>query len=347
METLAMDRKQTGTRSKAAWKRRVLSAALLLVPLICGGHHPGACDAGGQQPESGIVGVVPHHAEDVRRIEGRIDQLRIELASSRSGRASLARALDDSTKTLRQMGRRCVEVFDPESELPTAYPPTIPRGSSAGEFRACQDARSPSGFMREVAASECSDDGSFRLALRPGHYAAFVGQPSAARAAGNSWWRLIDVKPNQWLQMRPPPSLDSPTVSCASDGDCYYGEACRQQVCKPRPRTAPPAFASGVKGRVGLPRNACAGTLMVEPDRQCVGALHSGSKLVVACALCSARESGFMLQLPPGDFILEFSAPDGKQETESIEIAQGQWLDRYVLGARSGPIAWSQCPPVP
>jgi hypothetical protein len=318
--------------ASCAWRCRfrgsIAHAALLAAIITCAlatavwAEHPPASG-------SGVFGVVPYQAEDLERVAGDITKLRKELDDPKQNRASVMEALARSENTLASMKGQCARAFDPKSRMPMPYGWPGLYGPGA-----CFDARFPTGYMRLIAAAACDQRGEFRLELPPGRYAVFTGispishafEPDGRIAKTNHWFQLIVVKPHRWVETVPPP-----------------GGAVRPL----QPPRIEPSYDSGVRGRAGMPSQSRSGGALPPTNAmnegQCVEALRDGSRLVVACADCRFSDGAFELPLPPGRYTLDFllfGALDFPQNhlRETVEIAPGGWLERYVLGAHPGAV---------
>jgi hypothetical protein len=308
--------------------------------------------------DSGIFGVVPNQALLVKTQQRNVDELLNELATRPDPDHGVRQTLDRMRGVLDEMQNRCVKAFDPESEVPAAYPwpATDLRGVTG--IGSCTDrVRFPRGFMKLMAAAPCSKDGSFRLPLAPGRYAVFLGLTPASTpelsegAAG--WWQYADIAPHQWLQLVIP--KDNYGMPCTSDRDCLNGGSqCQENPrakpsvheCLPRRRShPPPAYHSGIKGRIGAPFTPCYGSPPTMPppqEEQCIEAFREGSTDMAACAACRTGDGEFVLPLAPGRYILEID-----QESRAVEVAPGQWSELYLQGAKPGPVKYPTCPSVP
>jgi len=255
--------------------------------------------------------------------------------------------LDLAKAILDEMQNRCVEVFDPKSELPAAYP-----------FGRCVDGiRFPHGFMKRMAAAPCSSkDGSFRLALAPGRYAVSIGITPFAPSNGlgpSSWWQYVDVPPRRWLQLVSPKRDYGAT--CTSDTDCMGPAQCLEissgqgskgtvHECLSRSPSQPPAYDWGMRGRIGAPRVQCYTEAPPPPSQedQCIEAFREGSIEMTACAVCRFDDGEFVLPLAPGRYTLEIG-----QESRTVEVLPGQWSELYLEGAKPGTVQFPSCPNVP
>ena len=177
--------------------------------------------------DSGIFGVVPHQSTVVHYQQREVDELVKELATRPDPDHRVRQNLDEKRGVLSEMQNRCVEVFDPRSELPAVSPPPINFKGVIGTSSCVDRIRFPYDFMKLVAAAPCTNDGSFRLALRPGRYAVFVGLTPWAPVYGlgpSSWWQYVDVGPRQWLHLVLP--TRDYAAKCTSDADCLGPSRC-------------------------------------------------------------------------------------------------------------------------
>ena len=324
--------------------------------------------------DSGIFGVVPHQSSVVHYQQREVDDLVKELATRPDPDHRVRQNLDEKRGVLSEMQNRCVEVFDPRSELPAVSPPPTSFKGAIGSSLCVDRIRFPHGFMKLVAAAPCTNDGSFRLALTPGRYAVFVGLTPWAPVYGlgpSSWWQYVDVGPHQWLHLVLP--TRDYAAKCTSDADCLGPSRCletpsgqgskvTEHRCLSQSPSQPPAYDSGVRGRIGEPLAQCfrdtdteAAPEEPEPsDYQCIEAFREGSSETAACAACRFDDGEFRLPLAPGRYVLEISKVlRGHdvfvlgQESRAVEVAAGRWNELYLQGAKSGPVQFPTCPKVP
>ena len=304
--------------------------------------------------DSGIFGVVPGHAQGVETEQEYVDLLRNELATRPDQDPNELRRLnelrgviDQREEQLAEMKDRCVQAFDPKSDLPAAY---LGGGMGPTGVGSCFDnTRFPQGFMKVLATAPCNQDGSFRLALAPGRYAVFFGE-----RYGRSWlwWQYVDVAPHQWLHMVEP--KENGPIPCKTDVDCLKaGLKCIEigrgqgsvHECLRGMRNQPATYDSGVRGRIGAPNAQCGrGTRRAEPEvpeNQCIEAFREGSAYMAACAGCQIGDGAFVLPLPPGRYVLQIG-----QEYRALEVVTGQWSELYAQGAEPGPVRFPTCPTV-
>jgi hypothetical protein len=185
--------------------------------------------AGSASPDSGIVGTVPYHADDLAAVQKDIDSTMEELLnpSMAEYHKSISGRIDSDRALLVDMQNQCVRVFDPQSMVPVAYSWTgFQNAAYSPGFGpgACLDERFPSGFMKRVAAASCSKGGEFRLPLAPGRYAVSVGA-SLAGSGERKWWQIVEVKPLEWLKLLP--ASDQFRKTCNSSSDCSTNHICR------------------------------------------------------------------------------------------------------------------------
>jgi hypothetical protein len=303
--------------------------------------------------DSGIFGVVPNQALLVQTQQRDVDELLNEPATRSDPDHGVRQTLDRERGVLDEMQNRCVLVFDPKSEMPAAYPWLASDLRGVTGIGSCSDKkRFPQGFMKLLSAGPCSKDGSFRLALTPGHYAVFVGvTPGVQRSAGE-WWQYVEIVAHQWQQLVPPTRDYGAT--CSSDADCSRGGVQCQEIprgqgtvhqCLPRPRSQPPTYDSGVRGRIGAPYSQCYGNLPTVPppqEEQCIEAFREGGTDMTACAACRIGDGEFVLPLAPGRYVLEID-----QESRKVEVRSGQWSELYLQGAKPGTVQLPPCPNVP
>ena len=251
--------------------------------------------------------------------------------------------LEQAKAILDEMQNRCVQAFDPKSELPAAYPwPAYGLRGVTGTGVCADGIRFPHGFMKLMATAPCSKDGSFRLALAPGRYAVSIGITPWAPVYGlgpNAWWQYVDVAPHQWLQLVLPKGDDG--AVCTTDADCLGPSQCLEipsgqgskgaghRCSSPLP-SRPPAYDSGMRGRIGAPRAQCNTEAPPPPpqDDQCIEAFREGSIDMTACAVCRFDDGEFVLPLAPGRYTLEIG-----QESRTVEVLPGQ-LERTLSTGR-------------
>jgi hypothetical protein len=341
--------------------RKIIVSSALATVLFAGLPKTGKSDA----LDSGIFGVVRNQQQHIQQMQGYADQSLKELAADHDQDPKrLREQVDRQERMLSEIKNRCVLAFDPESETPVALPwLAIDLKSATGEGSCSDEKRFPYGFMKMLAAVPCSEDGSFRLALAPGRYAVFVGQPpgSPFSLGYGGWWQYVDVTPHQWLHMVPPKDKWPPTP-CKTDADCVNVSSnvtqCRPaqtrqglaHVCLLRMRNRPPSYDSGVRGRIGAPQSACYGNppgppALLPDERyesgryQCIEAFQEGSTEMAACGTCRLGAGDFVLPLAPGRYVLEIG-----QESRTVEVAPGTWSELYLQGAKPG---YPQYPPCP
>jgi hypothetical protein len=319
--------------------------------------------------DSGIFGVVPHQSDLVHYQQREVDDLRKELAVRPDPDHRVRQALDEKRGVLSEMQNRCVEVFDPKSELPAVYPPPTNYKDAIATSSCVDRIRFPHGFMKMIAAAPCADDGSFRLALTPGRYAVFVGLTPWAPVYGlgpSSWWQYVDVPRRGWLHLALPTRAYAAT--CTSDADCQGPSQCLEvpsgqgskitkHRCLSRRPSPPPDYNSGIRGRIGVPFSSCNqnGREIPPPwDYQCIEAFREENSEIVACAACRFDDGEYRLPLLPGRYVLEISrvsrghnAIESGQESRAVEVAAGRWNELYLDGAKSGPVEFPTCPKVP
>jgi hypothetical protein len=284
---------------------------------------------------SGIFGKVPEYAKELRRLEGQVALTRRSLDDvSRPNPRGMATSLRRNEQLLESVKNRCVEAFDLASRLPLMY-----SGESAGKAstpsggKRCVDrARFPSGFMKVVASARCASDGSFRLALRPGHYAVVAARlPAGIDEAESLVPQLVTVKSHQWLQVTP----------------WQEQEVARRDGAS---RVKAVQYNSGVKGRGPSQSEGCYGVPGPATRRewqQCVEAYSPGDNAMLACAECDPNGEEFTLPLAAGTYEIEF---DAEKQTGSdnpvrrVTIAMGQWLRIDAKGAGIKPMP---CPRLP
>jgi hypothetical protein len=317
--------------------------------------------------DSGIFGVVRNQAQDVQQMQGYVDQSRNELATQHDqDPKKLREQVDRQQRILSEIKNRCVLAFDPKSETPAALPwLAIDLKSGIGEGSCSDEKRFPYGFMKLLAAVPCSQNGSFRLALAPGRYAVFVGQPlgNPFSLGYGGWWQYVYVTPHQWLHMVQP--KDKFPTPCKTDADCVNATMnvtqCRPvqtrqglaHDCLLRLRSRPPSYDSGVRGRIGAPQSQCYGNppgppALLPDERyesgryQCIEAFREGSPEMAACGTCRLGAGDFVLPLAPGRYVLEIG-----QESRTVEVAPGQWSELYLQGAKPGYPQYPPCPNMP
>lgn len=293
--------------------------------------------------DSGVVGVVPHYAEDLASMEDQVKYLKKELAG-RSDKDQLAQL--PAAISVDNIRGRCVQAFDPASELPIAYSsrggPAIfvfparepePAAGLPTRLISCADAdRFPRNFTKLVANTTCGDNGVFRLPLAPGRYAVFVGWPVVGHSLStNPWWQFVEVKPHEWEQLIPP--KNGVYTSCNQDSDCAKGLVCgspfgrTDRTCQVRPQSLPRLNSSGVAGFVGT-------AICADSESQCVEAFSDPGDYMTACGMC-AWDGAFKLPLAPGHYTLEFVGwhTSRKRQTLTVEVSPNRWEDLYLLGA--------------
>ena len=98
---------------------RIVILSLALATALCAGlSRIGRAET----PDSGIFGVVPYQAQRVRTEQEYVEELRRELATRPDqDPKELRRLIDQREEQLTEMKDRCVQAFDPKSELPAAY----------------------------------------------------------------------------------------------------------------------------------------------------------------------------------------------------------------------------------
>jgi len=98
---------------------RIVILSLVLGTVLFGGLPR----IGRSEPfDSGIFGVVPYQTQRVKTDQEYVEQLRKELATRPDQNPKeLRRLIDQREEGLNEMMDRCVQAFDPKSDLPAAY----------------------------------------------------------------------------------------------------------------------------------------------------------------------------------------------------------------------------------
>ena len=330
--------------------RKVIVSSVLAATLFAGIPKTGKTET----PDSGIFGVVAYQASLVHTQQQQVDILVNKLATAPDPDHHISRDLDQAKAVLDEMQNRCVQAFDPKSELPASYFwwTTDLSGMTEGSGACIDKMRFPHDFMKLLTAGPCRNDGSFRLALAPGRYAVFIGMTPRAPFSGlgpSGWWQYVDVAPHQWLQLALP--TRDYGAACTSDADCLGPTQCLEipsgkgtlHECLNGSRSEPPAYDSGIRGRIGAPLtcygNWLGGRGAPPGSQQCIEAFRQGTAEMAACAKCRPDYGGFVLPLPPGRYVLEVG-----DESRAVEVAAGQWGGLYLQGAKPGHVEVPPCP---
>ena len=301
----------------------------------------------GEALDSGVLGVVPAYAIDLANVEREVDSAKVELDETNDPDQSrqLRAFIDWKKSDIKAAKSQCVQAFYPESELPVAYssrgdtaevrPPPRSGRYDPVRLRQCLDQRFLRNFSNPAGSVACDPEGDFRLPLRPGRYAVFVGWPSVIGSFGASgWWQFVQVKAHEWKRLAPP-RRSSIYQDCADDSACEDGQECRsdyamsKKTCHLRELSAPPQYDSGVLGTVG-------GRTCGDTEPQCVEAFLDPGNRMAACGVCASRDGSFRLPLAPGHYLLQFSGPNNDGENLSLEVRPGQWKHVQIMAPEPG-----------
>jgi hypothetical protein len=291
-------------------------------------------------------------------MEGKVSALKKELANTTKEEqdAQLPGVISLRQTSIDNMRDRCVQAFDPASELPISNsskgetgvvtrPGLVAESLFPPDLLSCADRdQFPRNFTKLIANTRCGNNGVFRLPLAPGRYAVFIGWSVIGHSSSaNPWWQFVDVKPHEWKQLIPPKYYFL-HENCEQDLDCADGLVCRpslglsSKTCQARPPSLPPNYDSGVDGVVGP--GSCG-----DSEVQCVEAFREQGDYMTACGLC-AWNGAFKLPLAPGRYTLDFDGwiTSPRRKTLTVEITPNRWKELYLLGAKPGQ-APPQCSP--